>query len=469
VKVDNGEFSAYQTITNNKAPVPYTFDLNVSAGPHIIKVNAGNTGTQRYPFVDFVTFPGSGSGGTDPGGDRDGDTIPDTEDNCPDVYNKGQTDDDNDDVGNKCEYGPTIPTDTDNDGWPDSSDNCPNVSNPNQNDGDGDGVGNACDDGSMTPPPSSDWPASDCEKDIKPGADIDNVINSDSSGTATTFCVYAGTYTVSAPAILKAGDKLKGEPGPPPTSVGRALKPTPVVKLEGSGSDNLLRADGGDISISWVDLSGASGTGNGTGAIAAGSAGSDFLVQYARIHNNDSLGISNMKGRVYASEFFSNSEANASLGFNASAVKGITEYEADQVYVHDEQGNGLWCDVGCSNDLARTNGFWVHDSVVINSSRAGICYENSSSDTLFENNEIRGNGSSEHRGGVDIRDSQDAQVLNNTLSANNGIGVRATDSGRSDRVNLLNILVKENDLGGDRIVTCGGPVECINNTDVGTK
>ena len=75
----------------------------------------------------------------------------------------------------------------------------------------------------------------------------------------------------------------------------------------------------------------------------------------------------------------------------------------------------------------------------------------------------------EASGGIDIRDSQDAEVRNNILSANNGIGVRATDSGRSDRVNLERILVKENDLGGDRIVTCGVPVVCIGNTNVGSR
>ena len=58
--------------------------------------------------------------------------------------------------------------------------------------------------------------------------------------------------------------------------------------------------------------------------------------------------------------------------------------------------------------------------------------------------------------GIDIRDSKDAQVLNNILSNNNGIGVRATDSGRSDRVDLDNILVQGNNLGGDRIINCGG-------------
>src|SRR5215218_5720024 len=174
-----------------------------------------------------------------------------------------------------------------------------------------------------------------------------------------------------------------GEPGTTLT-VYTDIKPTAVLKLFVTSSANLLRADGNGISISWVDLSGASGTGNGTGAIAAGSAGSDFVVQFARIHDNASVGISNMKGRVLDSEFFSNSEATSSLGFNGSAVKGITEYEAGRVYVHDEQGNGLWCDVGCK-DSARTDMtlecpsgcFYVYDSVVVNSGRAGIRYENS--------------------------------------------------------------------------------------------
>jgi hypothetical protein len=205
-------------------------------------VRAGNTATGRNAFVDVLSFPSSGG---------------------------------------------STSSDADNDGEPDSTDNCPNVYNPNQNDGDG--VGNACEDGSTTPPPSSDWPASDCENHIERGEDIDNAINGDLPDTATTSCVDAGEYPVSTQATLKAGDKLKGEPGPPPTSVGPALVPAPVIKLVGSGSDNLLRADGNDISISWVDLTGASGTGNGTGAIAAGSAGSDFVVEYSRIHDNASL------------------------------------------------------------------------------------------------------------------------------------------------------------------------------------
>jgi parallel beta-helix repeat protein len=366
--------------------------------------------------------------------------------------------------------GPGPGGDSDGDGVPDASDNCPDVPNSNQNDRDNDGIGNRCDDGSPPPPPPPPPPSNwDCQgNQITPGEDLDSIINNDSSG-ATRFCVHAGTYQVSTQATLKTGDKLEGEPGPAPTAVGPARKPTPVVKLVGTSSDNVLRADGDGISITWVDITGARGTGIGTGAIAAGSAGSDFLVQFARIHNNATLGISNMKGLVLDSEFFSNSESSSGQGVNASAVKGITEFEAWRVYVHDEQGNGLWCDGGCANDSARDNGFWVHESVVVNTNRAGIRFENSPNQALFENNEVRGNGRTEHRGGIDIRDSQNAIVRNNILSDNNGIGVRATDSGRSDRVNLSNILVQGNDLGGDRIINCGGPVECISNTNVGSR
>src|SRR5215217_6866497 len=96
VSVDGGVFSPAQAISNNKAPVAYTYDLNVPAGSHTIGVKAGNTATRRYPFLDFVTFSASGSGGTDPGGDRDADGILDASDNCPDVYNPGQRDDDGD-------------------------------------------------------------------------------------------------------------------------------------------------------------------------------------------------------------------------------------------------------------------------------------------------------------------------------------------------------------------------------------
>jgi hypothetical protein len=112
VKVDSGEFSPAQAIINEGAPVAYTYDLNIPAGVHTIKVNAGNTGRGRYPFLDYVTFPPI-DGGSDP--DTDGDGVPDSTDQCD------------------TQAGPPptgCPSDGDSDGIPDTSDDCPNDRGP---------------------------------------------------------------------------------------------------------------------------------------------------------------------------------------------------------------------------------------------------------------------------------------------------------------------------------------------------
>lgn len=74
--------------------------------------------------------------------DRDGDGVPDDQDNCPDVSNPDQTDSDGDGIGDACE-GTQLP-DKDGDGIPDDSDNCLDTPNPGQEDRDGDGIGDAC-------------------------------------------------------------------------------------------------------------------------------------------------------------------------------------------------------------------------------------------------------------------------------------------------------------------------------------
>ena len=73
-------------------------------------------------------------------GDRDGDGINNPADNCPDTYNPGQADADNDGIGDACD------DDRDGDDVPNDDDNCPSTPNPSQADADGDGVGDACDD-----------------------------------------------------------------------------------------------------------------------------------------------------------------------------------------------------------------------------------------------------------------------------------------------------------------------------------
>jgi formylglycine-generating enzyme required for sulfatase activity len=78
--------------------------------------------------------------------DDDGDGVPNSQDNCPTIYNPGQEDADQDGLGDVCDPCPHDPSnDIDGDGVCGDTDNCPTVSNVGQEDADGDGVGDVCD------------------------------------------------------------------------------------------------------------------------------------------------------------------------------------------------------------------------------------------------------------------------------------------------------------------------------------
>jgi hypothetical protein len=338
---------------------------------------------------------------------------------------------------------------------------------------------------------------------VNPGDDLDAIVNNDPGTKATTFCVNGhsegttATYKVSATLRLKNGDKLIGQTGETVTR-GPATYGVPEVNIRPSGSlDKIIAPLGQGIEIEWVDVAGAVGrisNGNpqtGTGAgIAGPSAAGGYLVQYAVIHGNDAAGILNAKGRILNSEFYNNTQNPAFLGFNAAAVKGITEYEAAFNYVHDEQGNGLWCDVGCKNDSARGDkGFWAHDNLTVDNARSGIRYESSPRDlapgvhaseptALIEGNEVHGNSYGENRGGISAADTQNALIRNNVFGATTiaGVayranaakpgGVKAIDSGRSSRTDLWKVEIVDNVLNGEEIRGCelsDEVVYCANN------
>ncbi len=101
--------------------------LNDSSGENPHNVATDRLGDYAAVFVESLE-------------DADGDGIPDSRDNCPDVPNADQADLDGDGLGDACD------DDNDGDGVADDIDNCPLVPNPDQTDTDGDGAGDACDD-----------------------------------------------------------------------------------------------------------------------------------------------------------------------------------------------------------------------------------------------------------------------------------------------------------------------------------
>jgi hypothetical protein len=156
-------------------------------------------------------------------------------------------------------------------------------------------------------------------------------------------------------------------------------------------------------------------------------------------------------------------------------LKAINEVEVKNSYIHDNQGNGLWCDVFCHDSVDHLNGFWVHDNLVVNNGRAGIRFEQvgdvaDAGEALIENNEVHGNSTGAVRGGVSIHDAQNALVRNNVFGAtiiadvaylpnSEGVAIRATDSGRSERPDLVNVDIVANVLNGEVIKGCELPDE----------
>jgi hypothetical protein len=342
-------------------------------------------------------------------------------------------------------------------------------------------------------PETRQWRVWECSgKQIVPGDDLDARVNADSSTVATTFCIHAGTYAIDHTINVRTGDRLLGEVGAT-TTRGPATYPTnPPVKITNATNlTRLIQLEGENVTLQWLDLSGARSLHNadgspktGTGmAIAGGEADGTTTMQYLRVHDNDANGIGSPRGKVLNSEFFRNTLDPVFLGHAGAAVKGIYEYEAAYNYVHEEQGNGFWCDRGCEGQGTQPNGFWVHHNLLVNNERYGVRYEHSAAflepgvhatqpSALIENNEIHANG----YGGTSMHDAQNGvfryndfglAIIDWVFYPHNGAGAKAMQFSEGDKTtSLYNAKAYGNTLGGEYIQGCSMPenvVYCANN------
>ena len=336
---------------------------------------------------------------------------------------------------------------------------------------------------------------------IRPGDDLDAIVNSDPIDRATTFCIHApstgATYFINNTVVLRSGDKLLGQPGQVVTR-GPASYGVPLVKIRNGGSlPKLIRLSGSNVALRWLDVSGAAAKYSGgiadtnSGhAIDAWSAAPSAVMEYLTIHANPNSAINNMNGKLLHSDLHHNG-TNSDFWMNtATAVKGVKEYEAAYNWVHDNPANGLWCDAGCTDvGAAMPNGFWLHDNLLVNNGRWGARYEHSPKalstgvhrtqpSALIEDNRVHGNGyKSSSLGGISMYDAQNSTFRNNFFGATtiNGVSYRVNvnrralvfvDSGRATRTDLWNGDAVGNSLGGEATIGCGMPdnvVYCANN------
>jgi hypothetical protein len=323
------------------------------------------------------------------------------------------------------------------------------------------------------------------------GRDIDATINADPRATATRFVLGADCiFTASATIVPSNGDEVACAVAPTFVQRGPAFDPTTRCTVAGSASlANVFRpiGQGGTtatvrfegITITGGNFTGSSGTGSG---IAEGSMTNSSSHYGIEVRDNDAAGILSAKGTFEGVELTNNTRDPSALSIIGAGMKVRTEVEVKNSYIHDTQGNGLWCDEGCADASNMPNGFWVHDNLVVNNGRAGIRWENvggsTAGEALIENNEVHGNSPNAVRGGISVRDAENALIQLNRFGAvtiagvsyppnSGGVAIIASDSGRADRPNLMNIDIINNNLNGETIRGCELPdtvVFCAGNT-----
>jgi Right handed beta helix region len=313
------------------------------------------------------------------------------------------------------------------------------------------------------------------------GQDIDATINADPKATATRFVLGACNYTASETVKTEQGDEIAGPAGSF-IQRGSAFDPQPVATITGSANVTQVLKPQGTVRLEWLTVQGGNFTGNaGTGVgLAGGQMKPSSVVDAVVIKDNEGAGVSNFNGTFVRSELTNNTTDPDALGFIGSGLKAVNEVVVERSYIHDTQGNGIWCDEECNDTSLGT--FVVEDTLVVNSGRAGIRWEKvggtAAGEALMRRNEIHGNSYDVRRGGISIRDAENAIVQNNQFGAvtiagvsyprnAGGVAITATDSGGADRPNLFNIDIGNNILNGETVKGCDLPntvVACAGDT-----
>src|SRR5215208_4458112 len=208
--------------------------------------------------------------------------------------------------------------------------------------------------------------------------DIDATINADDRGTASRFVLEAGcTFVASETIVPSDGDEVACAVAPTFVQRGPAFDPTTRCTVAGNSSvENVFRPIGQGGTTATVSFEGIKNTGSnftgssGSGAAIAEGSMTNLSSHYGiEVMNNEAAGILGAKGTFERVEFTDNTENSNALGVIGAGLKARDEVEVKNSYVHETQGNGLWCDNYCVDSPTTTHphGFWVHHNLVVKS------------------------------------------------------------------------------------------------------
>lgn len=178
--------------------------------------------------------------------------------------------------------------------------------------------------------------------------------------------------------------------------------------------------------------------------------GRNAVITRNRIHDNrrNGIGGGNCAGlRIVRNEIDHNGDRSL-LGSGSGGVKLAGDADGTTVIrnrVHHNIGNGLWWDVDARDAFAARNRIYRN-------TRKGINYEVSGGPAVFRNNVVRWNNRSGHRdsSGIHVTSSQHVTIVNNVLGHNGNGGILVQHAGGRGFA-LVDILVRDNDLNGDRL------------------
>jgi hypothetical protein len=315
------------------------------------------------------------------------------------------------------------------------------------------------DGGTPTPAP----PITECDGvDIASGANVQHAVDSHAAGT--TFCLH-GTYRFSKPVVPKPGQTFAG--------------PAAIVSGGSAMAFDLTNGAGGVSGVSFIDLD---VSGFQERAIECWA---DMRVIRGRYHHNDrnaiGCGFDYARGHVLidGAEIDHNGSED-DLGQGSGGMKfarlgedGLTVRNAN---IHDNIGNGVWCDVQCIGT------FLIEDNVISRNSRKGVHYEKSGASdeyisgrvvqgrAIIRRNVVTDNGweGRDHAadGGIAGVSSVNMLIEGNITSGNGRGGVFVRTDGRlSGEKNgwQMQAVIRNND-AADGVGVCSEPlVECSNN------